>query len=89
MSEAYASPSDTIFYMHHLFVDHQWASWQEMDSTRKTEVDGGCLDSVEPCTSFMSLDSVLDMNGLLPNVTVGDVLDTQSSPLCYTYDRFY
>lgn len=88
MAEVSASPSDPVFFMHHLFVDHQLASWQEANSTRKTVADGVCESNSSPCTTAMTLDSVVNMNGLLPNVTVGDVLDTQSGVLCYTYDRF-
>lgn len=88
MSEVSASPSDPIFFMHHLFVDWQLASWQEANSTRKEVADNACEDGSDPCTAPVTLDSVINMNGLLPNVTVGDVLDSQGGTLCYTYDRF-
>lgn len=87
MAEVSASPSDPIFFMHHLFVDHQFASWQEANSTRKTFVDGACEDGKSPCKA-LTLDSVVDMNGLLPSVTVGELLNTENGSLCYTYDRF-
>lgn len=87
MSEVSASPSDPIFFMHHLFVDHQLASWQEANSTRKEIANGACEGGSSPCTA-MTLDSVVNMNELLPNTTVGEVLDTQGGVLCYTYDRF-
>lgn len=88
MAERYASPSDPIFFLHHLFVDHQYASWQAVNATaRTTKVDGACMEGSAPCTTPVTLDTVLAMNGLVPDVTVGEVLDTQGGVLCYTYDR--
>lgn len=87
MAEVAASPGDPVFFLHHLFVDQQFASWQEVDATRKTLVDGACQDGASPCTAALTLDSVVDVNGLLPNVTVGELMDTRGGALCYTYDR--
>lgn len=88
MAERYASPSDPIFFLHHLFVDHQHASWQEANATaRKAVVDGACMDGSPPCATPVTVDTVLQMNGLVPDATVGEVLDTQGGVLCYTYDR--
>lgn len=87
MSEVSGSPCDPIFYMHHLFVDYQISRWQGTNTTRKETVPGACEGASSPCTT-MTVDTVLYLNELLPNVTVGDVLDTQGGLLCYTYDYF-
>ncbi|KAF3760963.1 Di-copper centre-containing protein [Cryphonectria parasitica EP155] len=88
MSDVYSSPSDPIFFMHHLFVDHELAAWQEADSSRKSTVADACTQGYAPCQTAVTLDTVLNMNGLGANVTVGNVLDTQGGPLCYTYDYY-
>lgn len=89
MSDVWSSPSDPIFFMHHLFVDAQFASWQEADSSRKSTVANSCADGSSPCATALTTNAVLDMNGLGPNLTVGDVLDTQGGDLCYGYDYYY
>lgn len=88
MADVYSSASDPTFFMHHLFIDNQYASWQEAggaDGTRKTQVDGACSDGNNPCTA-LTPQTVLEMNGLAENKLVGDVLDTHSETLCYRYD---
>lgn len=88
MSDVYASPSDPIFFMHHLFVDHQYASWQEANNSRKSTVAASCADGSTPCTNTLTLQSVLDMNGLTSNAAVGNVINTQSGTICYKYDYY-
>lgn len=88
MADVFSSSGDPSFFMHHLFVDHQYASWQEANTTRKEQVDGACSDGNNPCTA-LTLDTVLNMNGLADNGVVADVLDTQSETLCYRYDYYY
>lgn len=87
MADAYSSASDPTFYMHHLFVDNEWASWQEVNSTRKSDISGACIGSNNPCTSMMP-ETVLSMNGLADDVTVADVVDTQGPLTCYKYDYY-
>lgn len=84
----YSSPSDPIFYMHHLFVDHELASWQQVNVTRKQTVTDSCANGSSPCTSSITSNNVLDMNGLRANAKVGDILNTQGGFLCYNYDYY-
>lgn len=87
MMNVASSPSDSVFFMHHLFVDHQLAAWQEANATRKAVVENSCADRNSPCAP-LTLETPLNMNGLLANVTVGDVLDTRGGALCYSYDYY-
>lgn len=84
----YSSPSDPIFYMHHLFVDHELASWQQVSAERRTTVTSACLDTTSPCDNPLSLNTVLNMNGLGRNAVLGDVINTQAGLLCYKYDYY-
>lgn len=89
MADVYSSPSDPVFFLHHLFVDHQYASWQEVDPSRKTSLPDACADGTDPCGNTLDPGDVLDLNGLAPNITVGEVINTRAYPMCYKYDSYY
>ncbi|KAG6364041.1 hypothetical protein INS49_009144 [Diaporthe citri] len=93
MGDVWAAPEDPTPFMHHLFVDAQYASWQEGGSgTRKTAAGlaGGCYDWSYPCTSPLEMGSVLSLNDLVPtNLTLADVIDTRAGSLCYEYDYYF
>ncbi|KAI1332965.1 Di-copper centre-containing protein [Xylariaceae sp. FL0255] len=84
MSDVPSSVGDPIFFMHHLFVDRNFRVWQNADSSRLTTIDG-CADDANPCTPI-STSTVLSSNGIIANMTVGEVLNTLGGPLCYRYD---
>lgn len=89
MANVASSPSDAIFFMHHLCIDHQLASWQEANATRKQAVSNSCADTSNPCVTPLTVDTALNMNGLIENLNVEDVLDTRGDALCYSYDYYY
>ncbi|KAK4232958.1 tyrosinase-like protein [Achaetomium macrosporum] len=83
------SPNDPIFFMHHGFVDWQWKRWQNAVPSRSTTITG-CAEypgDGSPCIP-LTRDTVLTTMGLIPDMTVGDVLDTENDIMCYTYDEF-
>jgi tyrosinase len=88
MSDVYASPSDPVFWLHHSFVDHSWASWQNLDSGIRTTSIDGTDASGQPLT----LDTVLSMGGIRPDVPVSAVVNTLGGvsiggvPFCFKYD---
>lgn len=84
MAEVSGSPGDPTFFMHHSFIDRNWKVWQSKNETRRTTVSG-CATPGEPCTQ-MTTKTDLSSKGIRPDVTVEDVLDTENSWLCYTYD---
>jgi tyrosinase len=83
MSDVASSPGDPTFFLHHLFVDKNWWAWQAADSSRLSQING-CIDANSPCTP-LTLDTVLTVNGLRPDVTVRDVINPLSGAMCYTY----
>lgn len=84
MADVSASPSDPTFFLHHLFIDRNFWLWQEIDaSTRKSQING-CIDTKSPCTA-LTLDTVITVQGLRPDVTVRDIIDTQNGAMCYSY----
>lgn len=85
-ADVYSSPSDPIFFMHHLFIDHELWSWQQKSAAYSQNITSSCLDSSSPCDKPLTLNTVLDMNGLRANAKVGDVLNTRGGILCYNYN---
>ncbi|KAI8954667.1 Di-copper centre-containing protein [Xylaria longipes] len=84
MAEVSASVGDPVFFMHHLFVDHTFRIWQNANPSRRTTISG-CADKANPCTPI-TLDTTLSTNGLRPDVTVREVMDTLGGTFCYRYD---
>ncbi|KAI1130608.1 Di-copper centre-containing protein [Nemania abortiva] len=84
MAEVSASVGDPVFFMHHLFVDHTFRIWQNANPSRRTTISG-CADKANPCTPI-TLDTKLSSNGIRPDFTVRQVMDTLSGSVCYRYD---
>ncbi|KAH7037276.1 uncharacterized protein B0I36DRAFT_402775 [Microdochium trichocladiopsis] len=88
MADVALSPADPIFWMHHSYIDYQWKRWQNVASSRSTSIEG-CYNpgygSGAPCLA-LELDHPLGVDGIVPDMTVGDILNTENNILCYTYD---
>ncbi|KAI1773101.1 Di-copper centre-containing protein [Hypoxylon cercidicola] len=84
MAEVQASPGDPVFFLHHLFIDHSFRIWQNADAARTTTING-CADGANPCAPA-TMDTVLHSNGLRPDTTIGNVMNTLGGFLCYRYD---
>ncbi|KAK9773473.1 hypothetical protein SCAR479_09805 [Seiridium cardinale] len=86
MSDVWASPSDPIFWMHHSFVDHSWTMWQNADTARILGIDG-----TDASGNALTLDTMVYMGGIRPDVRVRDIIDTLggtqigSETFCYRY----
>lgn len=95
MADKDASPGDPTFYLHHNYIDRLWWQWQQADGANRLYAIGGNTvnetlnayqaptDGVWPTTT---LDYVLSMNDIIPNVTVESVMNAQGGYLCYEYD---
>ena len=81
------SPNEPLFFLHHPQIDAIWWRWQQQDpSVRLTDFAGtkntpGGAIADEPA----SLDDVLLMNGLAPDITVREIMDTTDARWCYKY----
>ncbi|KAI1198763.1 Di-copper centre-containing protein [Nemania serpens] len=84
MAEVSASVGDPVFFMHHLFVDHTFRIWQNANPSRRTTISG-CADAANPCTPI-TLDTKLSSNGIGPDLTVRQAMNTLGGSLCYRYD---
>ncbi|KAL7269177.1 hypothetical protein RUND412_008168 [Rhizina undulata] len=86
MADVATSP-DPVFFLHHTFLDRVWWQWQEEDlETRLTDI-AGYTTLYEPATGWVNttLYFEIDVFGIVPNATVGDIMDVRGSLLCYEY----
>ena len=87
MADVAGSPSDPIFWMHHSFVDHSFRIWQNVDSSRLSNINGNDAQG-----NPLTLDTTLNVGGIFPTVKVRDVLNTLGGttlggrPFCYKYN---
>jgi tyrosinase len=88
MADVAASPSDPVFWMHHLFVDHAFRIWQNLDSGPRTTT----IDGTDHYGNPLTMDYLVKMGNIRPDVTIGDILDTLGGvsiggvPFCYRYN---
>lgn len=88
MADVSGSPSDPVFWMHHTFVDHAFRLWQNADTGPRTTTIDGTDHNGHPLT----MDYVISVGGIRPNVTIGDILNTlggvsiNGTPFCYRYN---
>ncbi|KXJ87917.1 hypothetical protein Micbo1qcDRAFT_178566 [Microdochium bolleyi] len=79
------SPNEPLFFLHHAKIDQLWWQWQQMDpETRSEAYSGSGLHLGETTRREVSLDDLLPMGGIVPDIKVRDVIDISKS-LCYTY----
>ncbi len=83
MLDMFASPGDPIFFLHHAFVDHSYRIWQNGDPSRITAAG---MNGNDVKGNPLTLETTLEMNDVRPTVTIGDVIDTRGTTLCYQYD---
>lgn len=87
MSDVSASPSDPIFWMHHLFVDHSFRIWQNADPARAASINGK-----DGSGNTLTLDTPIYMGGIRPDIKVRDIINTLGGtviggvPFCYRYN---
>ncbi|KAF8470986.1 Di-copper centre-containing protein [Russula ochroleuca] len=90
------APNDPIFFMHHAMVDKVWYDWQSRDPVNMENFFGGSAQHIESVDAYnqypnggppyLSLDTMIPADGLFPEVTIGDVMNTTGGFLCYVYE---
>ena len=73
---------DPVFFLHHTQLDRLWWIWQHYEPSRLRKYTG---DAYHNATESASLDDVLSVGGLGPDVRVSDIIDSESGHLCYRY----
>ena len=92
MSDIGHSPNDPVFFLHRANLDRIWATWQLHDPANMLAVGGGRTQDLAnydqfPAGSapFIGADERLRFSGLTTEPTLGEVLRTKGSLLCYEY----
>ncbi|KAN0131516.1 Di-copper centre-containing protein [Lactarius tabidus] len=90
------SVNDPLFWMHHSMVDKIWYDWQNRDPKNAKSYFGGSVQYLDSLASynqypngappFLNLSSTMPADGMFPEVTIGDVMNTTSGILCYVYE---
>ncbi|CBF83990.1 hypothetical protein AN2799.2 [Aspergillus nidulans FGSC A4] len=89
MADIKSSPGDSVFFMHHMYVDRIWWLWQKQDPiNRLYDISGPTLNhtaNIEPAGGWQNatLHYELSSFGIMPNVTIAEVMSTQGGYLCY------
>ncbi|KAI0490216.1 Di-copper centre-containing protein [Xylaria cf. heliscus] len=79
------SPNDPLFFLHHSQIDRLWYLWQQQDpETRNSDFNGSKTQDYEN-PGEATLEDVLAMMGLAPDVKVKDVMTPGQSLTCFTY----
>jgi len=90
------SPNDPLFFMHHAMIDKIWYDWQSLDPVNTGSFFGGSVQNVESLDAYqqypngappyLSPNSTMPADGMFPEVTIGEVLNTTGGYLCYVYE---
>jgi tyrosinase len=82
MQDTYASPADPVFFLHHAFIDRNFRIWQNNGgNARVTTISG-----TDSQGNRLSLDTTVNVYDFRPTVRIRDILNTQSTTLCYKYN---
>ncbi|KAF3020245.1 hypothetical protein E8E14_012263 [Neopestalotiopsis sp. 37M] len=85
IGDAYNSPGDPLFYLHHAQLDRILTLWQSKDLSVRTNQVGGPIVPFDYGGQNVTLDFEINIGALAPNVTLKQVLEIQGDVLCYTY----
>ncbi|KAI0743507.1 Di-copper centre-containing protein [Daedaleopsis nitida] len=90
------SANEPMFFLHHAMVDKVWYDWQHAHPANSWAFRGGSvqnLTSVQALHDYpngmppaLSLDSGIHADGMFPDLTVRDVMNTTGGYLCYVYE---
>jgi tyrosinase len=79
----FTAPADPVFFLHHTQLDRLWWKWQqENPRQRLMEYNGKAEFGMD---REASLDDLMLMGGLAPDLKVFEFMDTESNSLCYKY----
>ncbi|KAF2013058.1 Di-copper centre-containing protein [Aaosphaeria arxii CBS 175.79] len=82
MQDVWASPSDPVFWLHHAFIDRNFRVWQNANMPARVSTINGNDAFGRPLTMGMSV----SVNGIRPDTTIGNIMNTLDTTLCYRYD---
>ncbi|KAI5795794.1 hypothetical protein EDC01DRAFT_64775 [Geopyxis carbonaria] len=89
IGDAYNSPSDPLFYLHHGNLDRLLWKWTEMDRKKRVKDVGGPVlpfDYKNERGPDVTLDFKINLGPMGMERKLSELTDTRSGALCYTYE---
>lgn len=89
--DAFASPGDPAFFLHHGMIDLVWTAWQMLDPETRIHganaISGTNTFLNSPPSANTTFDTPISIGwaGSGKNVTMRDVMSTVDGPFCYIY----
>lgn len=74
---------DSIFFLHHAQLDHLWWRWQEENRQERLHTYFG--KHMFNSTASATVDDLLLYGGLVPHISVSEVMVTEVHVMCYRY----
>ncbi|EUC36722.1 hypothetical protein COCCADRAFT_33898 [Bipolaris zeicola 26-R-13] len=81
MMDVQASPCEPFFFWHHAFIDRNARLYTNKNPQWLSQMNG-----VDAAGNPLTLDTTVNTYGMMPDLTIRDLVDTLSVPLCYKYD---
>jgi hypothetical protein len=84
LSESFSllTQTDPVFFLHHAQIDRLWWLWQQDNPRRLVEYNGYADRN---SSKKASINDLLPMLGLAPDLPVSTIISTTSGLLCYRY----
>ena len=85
-ADAFISPGDPAFWLHHSQIDRMWWIWQNLDFTNRQGVFGTHTILDQPPSDNVTVEEYLDIHPDFPTVQIKKLMNTVGDePLCYVY----
>ncbi|KAK3396232.1 hypothetical protein B0T20DRAFT_462703 [Sordaria brevicollis] len=88
MFDAYASPGDPSFWLHHAQVDRMWTIWQNKEDQEARKVMTSMTETPlnNPPSPRVTLNTTIEFGVLDSSKKVGELVSTIDGPFCYIYE---
>ena len=84
-SDAFISPGDPAFYLHHGQIDRVYWIWQMLDFTNRQGVFGTNTFMNFPPSDNTTVEDLVQLSPLAGGVKIKTLMNTLGGPLCYIY----
>ena len=86
IGDAYNSPGDPLFYLHHGNLDRILTEWQNINLEQRLNEVGGPIIPFDYSGQNVTLDFEINLSPIAPAITLKEALNFRGNTFCYTYD---